>query len=267
MQKENIFTIITITYNSAKYLEQTIESVLNQTFKGIEYIIVDGGSDDGTLDIIKKYGSRVTRWISEKDKGISDALNKGIAMASGDFIGIIHADDWLEKDAVETVFNAFKNTGADVVCGKIKYWLNENPDYIFASDPAKLDKEMTVNHPSVFIKNEVYQKYGIFDLKYKYAMDYDLLLRLKTRGLKFVTLDRVIANMRLEGASDKNWRKALYEAYLIKICHGVDAGEALRYYIWQNIRSAISRFLKAAGLESVVSFYRKHFSILKKERN
>lgn len=261
-------TIITVTYNSSKTLEKTILSVISQSFSNsnIEYIIIDGGSTDGTLDIIKKYQDKISKWVSEKDGGISDAMNKGIKMASGDFIGIIHADDWYEKDALENALNAFINTGADIVCGKVKYWQNDKPDYIFFSDPSKLNQEMTINHPSVFIKNEIYKNYGMFDLKYKYAMDYDLILRYKIKGLKFVVIDRVIANMSLDGASDRNWRKALYESYFIKVANGVERKKAFCYYVWQNIRSGLARFLKTSGFERILGFYRKHFSILKKEK-
>ncbi|EKD55550.1 MAG: Glycosyltransferase family 2 protein, partial [uncultured bacterium] len=118
------FSIITVTYNSAKTLETTIKSVIDQSFPYIEYIVVDGGSTDGTLDIIKKYQDKITKWVSEKDGGISDAMNKGIKMASGDIIGIIHADDWYEIGALEKVDAAFESTGTDIVCGKVRFYKN-----------------------------------------------------------------------------------------------------------------------------------------------
>ena len=105
-----LISIITVSYNAVKTIEDTILSVINQTYPNIEYIIIDGGSTDGTLDIIKKYQDKITYWVSEPDKGIYDAMNKGIAKANGELIGIINADDWYELDAVQNVVLEFNNT-------------------------------------------------------------------------------------------------------------------------------------------------------------
>jgi len=261
------FSIITVTYNSAKTLETTIKSVIDQSFPYIEYIVVDGGSTDGTLDIIKKYQDKITKWVSEKDGGISDAMNKGIKMASGDIIGIIHADDWYEIGALEKVDAAFESTGTDIVCGKVRFYKNEKSELIYDSVPELLEKEMTVQHPSVFVKKSVYEREGGFDLHYKYAMDYDLLLRLKLKGNKFKTLNNVISNMRYDGKSDKNWLKTLVEARNIKITNGMPALIAWNYFAWQLVRMSVSRSLLYFGLDGLVNLYRRYFSIVKKERS
>lgn len=264
-EKNIFFSILTVTYNSNKTLEKTIHSVINQTYPNVEYIIVDGGSTDGTLDTINKYKDNITKWISEKDLGISDAMNKGIKMASGDVVGIIHADDWYEANAVEKVFEAFINTGADIVCGKVKFYKNEKPELIYESVPKLLEKEMTVQHPSVFIKKIIYENEGVFNLGYKYAMDYDLLLRLKLKGYKFTALMDVIANMRYEGKSDKNWFHTLAEARDVKIANGISAIVSWAYYIKQIVRMSVSRTLLYLKLDYFVNAYRKYFSIVKKE--
>ena len=117
-----LVSIITIVFNGEKHLQQTIESVLGQTYPKIEYIIIDGGSKDNSISIIEKYSSRLAYWISEPDKGISDAFNKGISKANGEIIGLINADDWYEKDAVEKIVAAI--TKHDFAYGNIAYWKN-----------------------------------------------------------------------------------------------------------------------------------------------
>ena len=115
-----VISIITITYNGEKHIEQTIQSVLGQTYPNIQYIIIDGGSTDQTLSIIKKYEQKLYYWVSEKDKGISDAFNKGIAKATGEIVGIINADDWYEPAALEQV--AARMGDADVCFGDLQLW-------------------------------------------------------------------------------------------------------------------------------------------------
>lgn len=112
--KAPLISIITVVYNGEKYLEQTIQSVINQTYKNIEYIVIDGGSTDGTLDIIKKYEEHISYWVSESDKGLYDAMNKGIGVAKGELIGMINSDDWYELEAVEIMAEAYKNNPTKV---------------------------------------------------------------------------------------------------------------------------------------------------------
>src|SRR5690349_11081866 len=128
IKQQPLVSIITIVYNGEKHLEQTIQSVLSQTYSNIEYIIIDGGSVDNSISIIKKYNNRLAYWISEKDSGISDAFNKGIAKARGEIIGLINADDWYETDAVEKVVALIGNH--DVAYGNVMYWKNGAKDMI-----------------------------------------------------------------------------------------------------------------------------------------
>jgi glycosyltransferase involved in cell wall biosynthesis len=193
-------SIVTIVYNSAKTLEDTILSVLNQTYRNIEFIIVDGGSTDGSIDIIKRYQERIT-WISEPDKGISDAFNKGIALSTGELIGIINADDWYERDAVQVVVESFKSD-YDVYCGNINL-ISEtgNVSKTKKSRIAHLSLGMHIMHPSVFVTKKVYDNIGLFNTNFKIAMDYDMLLRIREQKYKFKYIDKTVANMRTEGAS------------------------------------------------------------------
>jgi glycosyltransferase involved in cell wall biosynthesis len=168
MKDHPLVSIITVVYNGQQYIEDVIKSVLNQSYKNIEYIIIDGGSTDNTLAIIKKYENQISYWISEKDEGISDAFNKGIQRSKGEIIGIINSDDWYEKDAVEKVVAKIKD--ADVVYSDMQLWKNDEKDFIVKGDHQFLTKEMTVNHPSVFVRKECYTQFGLFDTQYELAM-------------------------------------------------------------------------------------------------
>lgn len=258
-----LVSIITIVFNGEQYLEQTIQSVLQQSYPHIEYIIIDGGSSDGTVDIIKKYEQGLAYWISEKDKGVSDAFNKGIEKAKGEIIGLINADDWYERDTVKKVVEAISSY--DVCYGDLRYWKKEKPEVVFTGDHRYLQHEMTLNHPTVFIRRSIYQQFGQFDLAYKYAMDYDLLLRLKLKGCRFIHIPEVLANMRWEGISDQQWLKACREVSAIKNKYMPHKALGTRLYFLKQITSiSTGKFLQSIHLHKVVRFYRSRLSPVKK---
>jgi glycosyltransferase involved in cell wall biosynthesis len=203
-------SIVTATYNSADTLRDTIDSVSNQTYKDIEYIIIDGGSKDGTLDVIKEYAPKFDgrmRWISEPDKGIYDAMNKGIAMATGDVIGILNSDDFFTSSGIlSKVAENIKDV--DAVYGDIHFVSPSNLTKCiryYSSEkfsPWQMRMGFMPAHPSFYCKREVYNKYGLFNTSFKIAADFELLLRfifvnrIKTR---YIPLDFV--TMRIGGAS------------------------------------------------------------------
>lgn len=259
-----LVSIVTVTFNSQRYVDQTIRSVLEQTYDNIEYIIIDGLSADNTLDIIKGYENRIAYWRSEKDRGIGDAFNKGIDAASGSIIGIINSDDWYEKNAVGKVVDAFiSNKTAGIVCGNVQYWKNEARDFIFTSSPDLLVDEMTINHPGVFVKKEIYRKFGGFDISYKYAMDYELMLRFHQNGVVFMNLHSVISNMRFGGVSDDRWISGILEGRRAKLDYFPSA-KVNSYAIKQIIRTFSARTFLYLKLEFIVRFYRKYFAKVKK---
>ena len=198
--------------NSRSTIEQTIESVLAQKDKNVEYIIVDGGSTDGTLEIINKYKNVIDIIISEPDNGIYDAMNKGISLTQGDVIGIINSDDWYEQGTFKRVREAFSVSDADVVYGKMNL-INENGDsqLLIPTNIEKLRYEMEIPHSTVFIKKNTYEKYGLFSLEYKIAADYELMLRYYSKGAEFVYLNEVLANFRLGGMSCQQSKICAYE--------------------------------------------------------
>ena len=211
-------SIITVCLNSVNTIEQTIKSVLNQTYPNIEYIIIDGKSVDGTIEVIKKYEGKIGRWISEPDAGLYDAMNKGIAMASGDIIGIINSDDWYAIQAVEKVVQVFEQGEADVVYGKLR---RVHVDGQIAEaengDLNDMPYRMTVPHPTAFVKKSVYSQYGLFNLQYELAADYEFFLRIYLQKVKMKQVDCVLAYFReggLSGRRAKTCAKELKEISL-----------------------------------------------------
>ena len=209
-----LISIITIVFNGEKYIEDTILSILNQSYRNIEYIIIDGGSIDGTLDIIKKYQDKITYWKSEPDKGIYDAFNKGIKIAKGNLIGIINAGDWLENDAIVKIADCY--SVSTVIYGDVRFWNQEKAGRKTDSNHSRLREAMTVAHPTVFVPKTIYEKYGLFDQQYKIAGDYDLVLRLFVNKISFHKINEVLVNMRKGGVSDRRWLKAIDEEKKIK---------------------------------------------------
>lgn len=209
-------SLITATYNSSLTLCDTLQSVLRQTFTDIEYIIVDGNSTDQTISIVKefekKFGGRL-RWISEPDKGIYDAMNKGIRMATGDVVGILNSDDFYNSsDVLLQIAMAFeKEPWLDGVYTNLYYVNHNDPQKIvrhWVSSEFKVGsfaKGWHPAHPTLYLRREVYERYGLFDLDFKLAADFELMLRffeknrIKTKYLNITTI-----RMRLGGATSKN---------------------------------------------------------------
>lgn len=205
-------SIITVCYNSSKTITQTIESVLGQTYNNIEYIIIDGLSTDGTQDIIKKYVNNSVRFICERDNGIFDAMNKGIQQATGEIIGIINSDDWYTEDAVEKVVSFFSDNEVGLVHGRVALIYSDGSENVMQKLPLEtLWYKMSIQHPSVFIRRDVYETYGIFDLQYKVSADYELMLRLYSQQVRFGFIDDVIAYFRDGGISKKSRCSGLEE--------------------------------------------------------
>ncbi len=212
------FSIITATYNSYPAIKDCIDSIAQQTLKP-EHLIIDGQSKDETLTTIKNSPS-VSQYISEPDKGIYDALNKGLRLAQGEIIGLLHSDDLLaEATTLEKIKQAFEETGADVVYGDLVYVDKEDTNKVIrywksqAFQPALLKRGWMPAHPTVFAKREVYAKHGQFDLSFDIAADYDLMLRIfQDKTLKFAYLPAVITRMRVGGASNKSLKNIIHKS-------------------------------------------------------
>jgi len=175
-------SIITVCYNSDKTIEKTIQSVLAQTYIDVEYIIIDGDSKDKTIQIIKKYDTKITKWISEPDKGLYDAMNKGIALATGDLVGILNSDDiFTDNNVLENVAKFHQNNKIDASVGNIIQFNEEGKTVRKYSaknwNPEKLKIGFMPAHPAIFFKRELFDTYGNYQLDFKIGADYELITR------------------------------------------------------------------------------------------
>lgn len=204
MPDDVLVTVITPCYNSEKTIKRTIESVLNQTYKNIEYIIIDGNSTDNTVDVVKNYQKNFPeriRYISESDSGVYDAMNKGIKMAKGDIIGIINSDDWYEKDAIINVIDHISLDKCQVIYGMTKVYKNDQEFGVFLKHHQFIHEQMIL-HPSCFISSKTYEIYGLYNTKFKSSADYEFMLRLSSgTNTEFVPLYKIVANFSLGGIS------------------------------------------------------------------
>lgn len=215
-----MISIITATFNSAKTLKDTIQSVLRQTNKDFEYLIIDGGSTDETIDIVKSYESEFSgrlKWVSEKDQGIYDAMNKGIKMASGDVVGILNSDDYFTSDDIlQTVDNAFKSHEIDAIYGDIHFIRDGNPQKCIRYYSSRMFTPFWLRfgfmpaHPSFYCKREVFEKAGLYSLDYKIGADYEMMVRLfKKYRIMSQYINKDFVTMRTGGASNNNVRSRI----------------------------------------------------------
>jgi glycosyltransferase involved in cell wall biosynthesis len=210
-------SIITVVFNGVSTIKHCIESVLNQDFDSIEYIIIDGNSNDGTRELIESYGSKIHKFLSEPDKGIYDAMNKGIKLATGDFIGILNADDFYANNSViSEIVKAVKINDSDACYGDL--------NYVDARDESVITRKWVSGkykpnsflmgwmppHPTFFLKRTCYQKHGNFRLDMGSAADYELMLRMIYKhGIKLAYIPDVIVKMRTGGVSNSNIQNRL----------------------------------------------------------
>lgn len=207
-------TIITVVYNGEKYLKDCIESVLNQTYGNIEYILIDGQSGDSSFDIAKRYVNRLAVLLSEPDKGMYDALNKGISLATGEVIGILNADDMLSSNnVIENVARVFGDANVNAVYGDLNYVAPEQPEKIQRKWRSKqashvdLARGWMPAHPTLYIRTSLFKDNGGYQLNYGSAADYELMLRyLYKHKVSAKYLPMLMVSMRSGGMSNQSWK-------------------------------------------------------------
>lgn len=244
-------SIITCTYNSAKTLNDTIDSIRKQSYKNIEYIVIDGNSNDDTLKLINSSHDIISKYISEPDNGIYDAMNKGIKLSSGDIVGFLNSDDIFNDNNVLTdIFNVFTNyqnidgvhselyyTRSNDLNKIIRHWKTQN--YY----PGAFTNGWHPAHPTLYLKRHVYDKYGYFDVDYKLAADFEIMLRFIEKykiKLKYITKPTV--RMRLGGSTNKNFLNIIkqnYECYKAFIKNDIDFKIT---YIYKRIKPKLKQF-------------------------
>lgn len=203
-------SIITVCYNAESTIEFALQSVLNQHYKDIEYIVIDGASSDMTLSIIKKYEGKIAKIVSEKDNGMYYALNKGIELATGDVVGLLHADDFYASNKIiSRIVTEFQSKNIDAVYGDLQYVFKEDINKVFRNwnsnpyNPSLFLKGWMPPHPTFFVKRECYKDFGKFNTTFSISADYELMLRfLYKHNIKATYIPEVIVKMRVGGVSN-----------------------------------------------------------------
>jgi len=243
-------SIITATYNSAATIIDTLKSLEAQTYKDIEYIIVDGASKDDTLDIIQANSSHVSKVISEPDKGIYDALNKGIKAATGDVVGFLHSDDLFASNrAIEDIVKQFHISNSDAVYADLEYVSKDDISKVVRLwksgeySKKQLKKGWMPPHPTFYMKRDLYVKYGTFDLTFKIAGDYDSLLRyLWVNNISMSYIPKVLLKMRVGGASNRSLKNIIQKTKEDIRALKSNNVPSLRAILWKNL-SKIPQFI------------------------
>ena len=215
-------TVITVCLNSVNTIEKTLKSVINQGYTDLEYIVVDGGSTDGTLEILNRYGTFIDRWISEPDNGIFDAMNKGIELSTGDVIAFLNSDDWYEINTINIVAKVFIEEDFDCICCD-NYVVKKDGSTVYynATDKSLNDLyfRMIYFHSAIFCRKEFFKKKGNFNLKYKIAADYDWFLRIVRQGIRVCNIHKPVFTFCYGGISSVNEIDCAREARQIAIEH------------------------------------------------
>ena len=206
-------TVVTVVFNDVAHVESTMLSVIEQTYKNVEYIIIDGKSNDGTTSLIKQYSDRIATWISEPDKGIYDAMNKGVRLATGDIIGILNSDDvYADEKVLEAIANRFMATNCDATYSNLLFKDEElkQTKRVWIAGKGSLKTGWHPPHPTLYIRSDVFRRVGEFKLKYTIAADFDFMVRMmKLLNLRLSYIDKVLIYMRIGGASTGNLKSYL----------------------------------------------------------
>lgn len=205
-----IISVITVVLNRVRTISTAIDSVQLQNYPYLEHVIVDGGSTDGTIEVIKNRIKKGAIFLSESDEGIYDAINKGICLSSGEIIGLLHSDDYFtDKNVIADIISAFNDPEIDAVYGDLEYIARDNPSKViryWRAGPfsrAKLNKGWMPPHPTIFLRRRVFERHGLYDLRYRISSDYDAILRyFGSEGMRAVYIPKVLVRMRLGGVSN-----------------------------------------------------------------
>jgi glycosyltransferase involved in cell wall biosynthesis len=258
--RDGLVSIITVVRNAYTTISRTIDSARTQSYTHLELIVIDGASTDGTLDIIRRRESDIDLWISEPDRGIADAFNKGIALASGEFIALVNADDWIEPAHVARSIEVLRVSSCDFTFGNLMFHdRDDHPMYSVMGDEhygLRLRHAMpAINHPTIVCRRALYVRNGLFDLHYRIAMDYEWLLRNHSRGAVGRYIPDLTSHMGAGGVSQRHMRASLLEVRRASIAYGCPAPSAFsRYYarlLRAHIRLLLEKLLPRTFIDSI----------------
>ena len=235
------FTIITVVRNGSETLQRCINSIKSQSFKEFEYLIIDGASSDGTLEIIRENADVISFAVSEEDQGLYFAMNKGLELARGKYVGILNADDIYFPNTLELVRDVIlKDSNSDVIYGAMSYFSQPHKTHFIHSD--ELSKRM-IFHPTCFVSNEAYKKHGNFNTKYRVAADYEFIMRCYKANAKFVGINSVLASFSDGGTSARLRLRSILETSEIQAKYNSES--KFRRYT-KLFRMLIATYLRAA---------------------
>lgn len=257
-----LVSIITVCLNSKKYIEDTICSVRGQTYKNIEYIIIDGGSTDGTTEVLQRHDKDIDYWVSEPDNGISDAFNKGIQASTGEIIGFLNSEDYyVNNNVIKRIVDVFnQNQDARIVYGKTCYVPEKSSEVVgvmgeqFTEE--RMKKRNIMPHQSVFTKREVFDRFGLFKLQYKFAMDYEYLLR-ATGFYRPLFIDEGLAVMRLGGISDTDKFAVCTDLFKAQLANNVSLLSSLKTLFYHYLTSAGLKCLRLFRIYTLGHLFKK----------
>ena len=256
-QKKPLVTVITVVRNSVSLLEETILSVINQTYQNIEYIIIDGDSNDGTIDIIKRYEDKISLWISEPDRGIYDAMNKGLDLAKGEWINFMNAGDKFFNDSViESIFKTERYDQYELIYGDEEYVYADITDFSIRKKAKRLRdiwRFMPFSHQSLFMKTNILKKYS-FNIN-NISADHEIAYKCYKEKLKFLKLDIIIASYLTNGESERRSIEVIKSRWqgVRKITPSVKIDLYYCYFInKQRIRNLIRKYLPKPAKDTII---------------
>ncbi|MGE5558750.1 MAG: glycosyltransferase family 2 protein [Bacillota bacterium] len=260
-----LVSIITVCLNSERYIEDAIKSVIGQTYPNIEYIIVDGGSKDQTMEIVMKYRNNINTIISEPDCGIYDAMNKGIKNSNGEIIGILNSDDWYEKDTVEQIVReSYRDTRKKfgIFHGDILVWDRGQKPWYYrkpGADISNLTKRIILNHPACFVRKSLYESIGLYDITYQISSDFDFLLRAYLNNVMFKYLGKTLTNVRTGGISTINYMDVMWESARILSKYGFATPGLFVNLYWNYLKYAAKKIICWFHLGFLIEYKRTLF--------
>lgn len=257
-------SVVTVSYNTRNCIEKTILSVIGQTYPNVEYLIIDGGSTDGTQEIVERHIDKIAHFVSERDKGLYDGMNKGIAAATGDYLLFMNADDVFADNEVVGKIARFieEHPDADVVYGNSEQIL-EYGTYEVKPRVAYMNNKMAISHQATFVKLSLLRSHP-FDLKFRYAADFEQLSSFYLAGTKFLYIDLLVARVEMKGGTTYNhYIESVNELYDIIESRGVDVSRERRLMIMRKrtVR-ALKRALPQCIANPIFRFLAKHYKVL-----